>query len=195
MRWYGGMVISVLLMTAGNAQEMPDAAGSGDVRAPQQDQVSACDTVIDRAGNRIPARVTRILPDTVEYKKASNPNGPLYVVGKEQVAMVVYANGERDTFPVGFPIVKKSATDPIERFSASLEMNFGVFGLFNVDNVFTKALFSFGGTPSSMVRFHRNFAAEPSVCCSGARRIPTTRSGSSSIPISVPKSSSRSGLN
>jgi hypothetical protein len=43
--------------------------------------------------------------------------------------------------------------------SAGLLMHFGAFGLFNVNNVFTKAEYTIGLTPYFDIKFHPNFSA------------------------------------
>jgi hypothetical protein len=124
--------------------------------------IAGNDTIVDRKGVTTEATILRVLPATVEYKKASNPGGPVYVVNRCDIAEITYANGERDVFTdscTAKPGVSGSVPANFPRFAASIEPLFGAFGLFNVDNVFTKAKFSFGATPSFMVRLHRNVAA------------------------------------
>jgi hypothetical protein len=123
---------------------------------------SAGDTIVDRNGGKTEAKVLRVLPGTVEYKKPSNPDGPVYVVERCTVAEIIYSNGERDTFTgecAARPTSRGVLPTKFGRFTTSLELPFGAFGLFNVDNKFTKAKYTFGATPSFMVRLHRNFAA------------------------------------
>lgn len=56
------------------------------------------DTICMRNGDRIDAKVEQIDPDYVKYKRFSNPNGPLYVVERQDVAEIRYRNGSADVF-------------------------------------------------------------------------------------------------
>lgn len=60
--------------------------------------VCAQDLIVRTDSSRIEARVTEISPETVRYKRASNPDGPTYVVPAGDVAYIRYANGETDRF-------------------------------------------------------------------------------------------------
>lgn len=56
------------------------------------------DTICMRNGDRIDAKVEQIDPDYIKYKRFSNPNGPLYVVERQDVAEIRYGNGSADVF-------------------------------------------------------------------------------------------------
>ncbi len=58
----------------------------------------AQDTIYTRSGEVIPAKVYEIGATEIKYKKPSNPDGPLYVTTKEQVAVIQYKNGSKDVF-------------------------------------------------------------------------------------------------
>lgn len=58
----------------------------------------ACDTVVMRDGTEIKAKVLEISEVEVRYKYCDNPDGPLIVVDKDNVAMIKYSNGTRDYF-------------------------------------------------------------------------------------------------
>lgn len=58
----------------------------------------AQDTIYTRGGEVIPAKVYEITPTEIKYKKPSNPDGPLYVTSKENVAVIEYKNGSKDVF-------------------------------------------------------------------------------------------------
>lgn len=72
------------------------------------------DTLITRAGEVIPAKVHEINSTEIKYKKPSNPDGPLYVISKDEVAVIEYKNGSKDVFPLsGQPQqVAAGSTDP-----------------------------------------------------------------------------------
>ena len=58
----------------------------------------AQDTIYTRNGEVIPAKVYEITATEIKYKKPSNPDGPLYVTSKEDVAVIEYKNGSKDVF-------------------------------------------------------------------------------------------------
>ncbi|MDE5623888.1 MAG: hypothetical protein K2I62_04670 [Alistipes sp.] len=59
---------------------------------------SAQDLIVRRDSSRIEARVTEISPTEIRYKRASNPDGPTYVLPLATVSAIRYANGEEETF-------------------------------------------------------------------------------------------------
>ena len=58
----------------------------------------AQDTIFTRNGEVIPAKVYEVTPTEIKYKKPSNPDGPLYVTSKDNVALIEYKNGSKDVF-------------------------------------------------------------------------------------------------
>lgn len=71
----------------------------------------AQDTIVKRNGDRIISKVTEINPGNIRYKMFGNPEGPVYLLEKEQVKYVVYQNGDNDNFESYIaPVVAKEAT-------------------------------------------------------------------------------------
>jgi len=60
--------------------------------------LAAQDTIYTRNGEVIPAKVYEITATEIKYKKPSNPDGPMYVTSKENVAVIEYKNGSKDVF-------------------------------------------------------------------------------------------------
>lgn len=58
----------------------------------------AQDIIVKINADSIRARILEISPENVRYKRASNPDGPTYVLPVAQISSIVYANGERDIF-------------------------------------------------------------------------------------------------
>lgn len=58
----------------------------------------AQDLIVRTDSSRIEARVTEIAPETVRYKRFSNPDGPTYILPAGSIAYIRYANGEVDRF-------------------------------------------------------------------------------------------------
>ena len=59
---------------------------------------SAQDLIVRRDSARIEARVTEISPTEIRYKRASNPDGPTYVLPLGDVRSIRFANGEEEVF-------------------------------------------------------------------------------------------------
>jgi hypothetical protein len=60
----------------------------------------AQDTLVKRSGEEIAVKVLKITPTEVEYKRFDNLDGPLIVTLKSQVALIRYANGTKEEFPL-----------------------------------------------------------------------------------------------
>ena len=58
----------------------------------------AQDLIVRTDSTRIEARVTEVSPETVRYKRFSNPDGPIYVLPVAGIDYIRYANGETDRF-------------------------------------------------------------------------------------------------
>lgn len=58
----------------------------------------AQDLIVRSDSTRIEARVTEVSPETVRYKRFSNPDGPTYVLPVAGIDYIRYANGETDRF-------------------------------------------------------------------------------------------------
>lgn len=60
--------------------------------------VAAKDIITTTDGKNIDAKVEEITETVIKYRKASNPNGPLYAIAISSVATIKYENGDIDTF-------------------------------------------------------------------------------------------------
>lgn len=60
--------------------------------------VRAQDLIVRRDSSRVEARVSEISPESVRYRRFSNPDGPVYVLPVAEVAYIRYANGEVERF-------------------------------------------------------------------------------------------------
>ena len=58
----------------------------------------AQDTIYERNGNVINAKVTEVTQAEIKYKKTSNPDGPVYTMDKNEVTLIQYKNGSKDVF-------------------------------------------------------------------------------------------------
>lgn len=61
----------------------------------------AQDNIVLRNGDEIPAKVLEINQSDLKYRKAANPDGPIYTTPLRDVFLVKYANGTKDVFNAG----------------------------------------------------------------------------------------------
>lgn len=61
----------------------------------------AQDTLYTISGQKIPAKVIEINSTEIKYKKATNLDGPVYVVDKTDVALIEYKNGTKELYGNG----------------------------------------------------------------------------------------------
>ncbi len=60
--------------------------------------IFAYDIIVMNNGDLINAKVEEVGPSEIKYRKASNPNGPLYKIETKTVLAINYENGEKDVF-------------------------------------------------------------------------------------------------
>jgi hypothetical protein len=56
------------------------------------------DVIIKNDKTEIKGKVLEVGENDVKYKKKDNPNGPTYSVSKSSILIIIYANGEKETF-------------------------------------------------------------------------------------------------
>lgn len=56
------------------------------------------DLIIKKNGDEISAKVTEITTDAIKYKRFENTEGPVYSIPKNEVFMIRYQNGSKETF-------------------------------------------------------------------------------------------------
>ncbi|MCW3083896.1 MAG: hypothetical protein JWP12_1262 [Bacteroidetes bacterium] len=65
----------------------------------------AQDTLYLKSGLKVASQITEITPSEVRYKKASNPDGPTYVIDAVDIHFIKYRNGTTDTINAKAPVV------------------------------------------------------------------------------------------
>jgi hypothetical protein len=58
----------------------------------------AQDTLYTKTGSVVNAKVVEIGQDQIKYKKASNPDGPLYVMNTSDLVLIHFKNGSKEVF-------------------------------------------------------------------------------------------------
>ena len=59
---------------------------------------AAQDIIVTKQSERIDAKILEVSPSEIKYKKASNPDGPTFILPRSKVASVVYMDGEVESF-------------------------------------------------------------------------------------------------
>ncbi len=68
--------------------------------------ILADDIIVLRNGNFINGKVIEVTSNQIKYKKATNPDGPLYSLEKNEVLSIKYENGDIDKFELSNSEVK-----------------------------------------------------------------------------------------
>ena len=61
------------------------------------------DTIYMKNGNVIAGKILEVTETQLKYKKAENPDGPMYSMNKFRVALVQYQNGYKEVFDENNP--------------------------------------------------------------------------------------------
>ena len=56
------------------------------------------DIIVTRSSERIDCVVTEVSDTEVKYKRADNPDGPLFVISTSKISSIIYKNGEVQSF-------------------------------------------------------------------------------------------------
>lgn len=83
----------------------------------------AADIIITRSSTKINAIIEEVGATSIKYHKADNPNGPLVVLETNQIATIIYGNGEVQTFEE-VPVVEQSATPTQQTMAPYSQMNY-----------------------------------------------------------------------
>jgi hypothetical protein len=60
--------------------------------------VSAQDVLYKTDNSKQEVKVTEINGTSVKYKEFNNPDGPLYIISKNEIALIIYQNGKHEVF-------------------------------------------------------------------------------------------------
>ena len=73
----------------------------------------AQDTIYKRSGEIIPAKITEISTAEVKYKRFTMPDGPVFIIGRNEVQKIRFSNGVVDSFAVSQPVTTQTVM-PVE---------------------------------------------------------------------------------
>lgn len=103
----------------------------------------AQDTIYTRNGSVINGKVAEITQAEIKYKKASNPDGPVYSMGKEDVVLIHYRNGSKDVFASNSP----NPNDPsvVQNNQQQQQMQQQAPPVVNNNNYYSSGGYGYGG--------------------------------------------------
>jgi hypothetical protein len=67
--------------------------------------ISAQDQLFKKDNSKLEVKVLEITPAEIKYKLKANPDGPMYVIAKHEVALIIYENGRHEAFKEETPAV------------------------------------------------------------------------------------------
>lgn len=73
--------------------------------------IHAQDRITTKDGTDIQAKILEVGSSEIKYKKFSNQDGPTYIISKEDILIITYANGENEVFKS----TKPQTSDKTER--------------------------------------------------------------------------------
>lgn len=85
------------------------------------------DLIIKTNSEKIEAIIQEVSDTELRYKKANNPNGPMFVIKLEEVASIVYSNGEVQA------IEHKAKPAQQQTWSNNAGYNYGVYNPYNAN--------------------------------------------------------------
>lgn len=89
--------------------------------------VQAQDIITQRNAEEIEAKVLKVGDTTIEYKRADNPDGPVYVLPAREVFMIRYQNGSRDIINAwGSKFRTRTAPNHRPRYQGEVGFGFGL---------------------------------------------------------------------
>lgn len=71
----------------------------------------AQDTLYTTKGKIITGQVKEITQHEIKYKRAANPDGPLYVVDKTDIVLIHYKNGSKEVFENSGTVASNVSSD------------------------------------------------------------------------------------
>ena len=78
---------------------------------------SAQDVITKTDGSKLEAKVEEITESVVRYRKASNPNGPVYTIPLTSIVTIVYENGSVDNFNATSASQTEPSDDELKRYA------------------------------------------------------------------------------
>lgn len=83
----------------------------------------AQDIIIKRNGDEISSKVLEVTVETIKYQRLDNPEGPIISILKNEVFMIKYANGTKETFTTNRTTGTYPATSPRTDIIETVHLN------------------------------------------------------------------------
>ena len=68
---------------------------------PQKEEENVNDVIVLKDGTRIDVALIEVTDKQVKYRKANNPEGPLFIKEIANISSIIYSNGEKEEFVLG----------------------------------------------------------------------------------------------
>ena len=77
--------------------------------------LKAQDTITKRNGEKLVVKLVEVNPDNVRYRRFDYQDGPVFTLSKQEIKILVYANGKSESFEnYVAPVVNAAALPPID---------------------------------------------------------------------------------
>lgn len=119
--------------------------------------VFANDLIIDKNGNEYICTIVKTDKSEVCFQIDSS-NDSTICMAKSKIFMIKYADGRKEVNKSKKERVKQDTQIINSKVSLALQGQIGTFGLFNVDNVFTKAEITLGINPYVDIKLNKIFS-------------------------------------
>lgn len=88
-------------------------------------QFFAQDQLFKKDNSKHEVKVLEVTTTEIKYKLKSNLDGPLYVINKNEVALIIYQNGEHETYPDAKPTPQQTVIiqSPFARYDSIKAQN------------------------------------------------------------------------
>jgi hypothetical protein len=80
----------------------------------------AQDQLFKRDNTKLIVKITEISSEEIKYKLTSNLNGPVYIVSKAEVSLIIYENGEHEVINTGDPAPRARPVSPYVRYGGMM---------------------------------------------------------------------------
>lgn len=117
----------------------------------------AQDLIIDKQGNEFSGKIIKNDDALVSYLPDSNSPDSIITLKKSEIFMIKYSDGRKEVADCQ-KRKKNSKSELNSKVSVAIQGQVGTFGLFNVNNEFTKSEITLGVTPSVDIRLNRIFS-------------------------------------
>lgn len=81
--------------------------------------IHAQDVIVKTDKSEIKSKVTEITETSIKYKKWDNVDGPMYNIAKDEVFMIIYANGQREVIKKDVPATNGTSSQSLQQSTST----------------------------------------------------------------------------